>query len=421
MLLQRLGRFPSTRPTPCGRHWSKADAEFEQPTPQENASYGPTAGSRQGSAYSMTPAAGGGPIVSVPLSIRPKATTGSHPDDSHARRSESTRSGTASSVQTAVSHTSFLSPEREAELDEETTRRRVELDRLRASPIIRDAERVRADKLARRAAKREVKKRQIEEAKAAGYEKREWSVSMLVLYDYYYDKGGELHEARKAYQHFRNKFRHSGASMTYDDHIKAANLAREWETAAKIARDARDHFFQEYPDAYALPNDRGHRVQIEDFEGSAENGWKEVLHHAKAMRQPERPKTPASSHYSIEADPHMLFGENIYDNSGDEGQRASGEGSRRQTASSRSRSSDRPAVDPRSSQRSLAQQSQRSNGSARTTATRGSRSRPVGYLGENGVGIPRGCRAGEPFYTSSLSDAQYQCKDKNGDTVHFNL
>ncbi len=50
------------------------------------------------------------------------------------------------------------------------------------------------------------KKRQIEDAKAAGYEKREWSVSVLVLHDDYYDKGRALAAARNAYWAFRGRF-----------------------------------------------------------------------------------------------------------------------------------------------------------------------------------------------------------------------
>jgi hypothetical protein len=130
-----------------------------------------------------------------------------------------------------------MSPGREGELERETDTHLATLAQLEASPMIkqakRDAEIVAAEKRAQRAAKKEVKARKVEEAKAKGYEKREWSVSMLVLYDDYYERGEKLHTARKAYMSFRKRFDQKGKTMTHDDHIRAAALAEAWETAAE--------------------------------------------------------------------------------------------------------------------------------------------------------------------------------------------
>ncbi|KAK3898410.1 hypothetical protein C8A05DRAFT_38008 [Staphylotrichum tortipilum] len=104
--------------------------------------------------------------------------------------------------------------------------------RANAKAALKTTEQIKAEKRARKAAKREVKKTKVDEAEKAGYEKRDWSVSMLVLYDDYHDKGAALHTAQAAYWTFRNSFRNDDRLMTYDDHIEAARLAREWESAA---------------------------------------------------------------------------------------------------------------------------------------------------------------------------------------------
>ncbi|KAK4133233.1 hypothetical protein BT67DRAFT_435103 [Trichocladium antarcticum] len=204
----------------------------------------------------MSPAAFGGSVLVTPsaptaLSIR-------------SRTSGANNAPKPPSVESNRSHKSFMSDARHSKLSAEVDHH---------SETLRQIDSGRNPK---KQAKRERKAALVAEAQAKGYVKQEWTESMEKLYARYKDGEERLTKAKGKYDKFRKQFDNKGNRMSKDDHKHAADLANYWEKEAERIAGLRQVFFDNYPNAYALPDDPYYKKPIDDRNLSAQAAREEL-------------------------------------------------------------------------------------------------------------------------------------------------